>query len=149
MAIASLAMERVLKSSCELGLSKIIILETEYSQRYSMNLERAHKILISSLEQSNFSYLPELCFEKLSSFSGTDFEKIYAFSTEENIELLQKPRVESTHNLLVIGPEGGFSRTDLALLKDLPKLSFHQLETPIMRSPTAVSYCLGYLGAFC
>ncbi len=143
------AMDAVLRSSCELNFSKIIILETSYSQKYPVNHERAKKILISSLEQSNCAYLPKLEFLHLKDLKGLSFSGIYTFTTEiNNQNLVNREKIER-RNLVIIGPEGGFSDEDLEELRDLPNNKFFKLDLPIMRAPTAVSCSLGYLKAFC
>lgn len=142
------AMDAVLKSSCELGLSQIIILKTSFSQKYQLNYERALKIMISSLEQSNFPYLPKLKMSSIEDLESFKFKKTYSFTTEMNTVGAESMNTAEGDNLLVIGPEGGFSDEDLDLLGKLSGNRFCRVELPIMRAPTAVSCCLGYLKAF-
>ncbi len=141
------ALELVLKQSCELGFSKIYIVETGFSQRYKLNDERIEKILISGIEQSNNLYLPEVIEVKMTDLPFEEYDKIIHFSTD--IEPLAIVGKKLRRGLIVIGPEGGFTPDEEEFIGDLPNVTKHKLGTNIMRTPTAVScamgYCLGQL----
>ncbi len=141
------AMDLVLKESCELGFDKIMVLETDHSQHYKLNLERANKLLISGIEQANNLFLPELSQLKLNDLDISVYENIVLFSTLGGKEAKVDLRAGKT--LVVIGPEGGFSADEEKFLKNLSeKVSPIMLQTNIMRTPTAISCAVGYcLGA--
>ena len=54
------ALELSLKQAVELGFRKIYLIRSEYSQTRLPEAERLESLLISSLEQSNSPYIPEI-----------------------------------------------------------------------------------------
>jgi len=54
------ALELSLKQAVELGFKKIYLIRAQYSQTRLPETERLESLLISALEQSNASYLPEI-----------------------------------------------------------------------------------------
>lgn len=144
------AMDDVLKSSCELGVETIYILTTERSQKYELNLKRAKKILISGIEQSNHPYLPELIELNLNELEWDKYANTYLFTLIDDAEITEsKPLPENKKNLIIIGPEGGFSKNDLEVFPNIVRSSAIQLNFPILRAPTAFNCALGYLQAYC
>lgn len=140
------ALDLIIKQSCELGISEINILETEFSQRYSLNHDRLNKLLIAGIEQSNNPFLPVINEITLDNFDLSSFTNTIYFSsikkTQKNVKLL------SGKTLLVLGPEGGFSLEEEMLLEKITNSLTLNLDTYIMRTPTAVACGVGfYLGA--
>lgn len=142
------AMDSVLKSSCELGVSEVIILNSEYSQTYPLNFQRIKKLFISGIEQSNNPFLPTVSVSSLDDLANKGFRESYLFSLKES-EDREQPKPQEGENLILIGPEGGFSEKDLIVISEISKLKTIKLDLPIMRAPTAFSCALGHLKAFC
>lgn len=140
------ALDLIIKQSCELGISEINILETEFSQRYPLNHERLNKLLIAGIEQSNNPFLPVINETTLENYDLSSFTNTIYFSSiqkkEKNIKLLLGK------TLLVLGPEGGFSPEEELFLGKITNSLTLNLDTYIMRTPTAVACGVGlYLGA--
>jgi 16S rRNA (uracil1498-N3)-methyltransferase len=139
------ALELSLKQLVEIGVKTIYLVESEFSQRYSFKEDRLKKILISALEQSNATHLPSVKEVKLENLTDLNFKNIFYFSsTRKKDELGLNP---SDSNLILIGPEGGFSSSEEDLLEKIEGLKTINLKTNIMRAPTAVAYCMGYCSA--
>lgn len=136
------ALELSLKQLVEIGVSDIYIVESEFSQRYPLKIERLNKLIESALEQSNGSYLPTISEIRFDELKNIEYKSLVYFSSistqETKIELSDKS------NLIVIGPEGGFSRTEELEISKFSNAHILNLKTNIMRAPTAVSFCLGY-----
>lgn len=136
------ALELSLKQAVEIGVKKIYIFESLYSQRYELKENRLKKLLIASIEQSNASYLPEIVSINFEDLFMLKNKKILYFSSIENKDELAVDK--NKINLVVIGPEGGLSKDEELRLNKLQNCKTINLPTNIMRAPTATSYCLGY-----
>jgi len=139
------AMDLVLKQAVELGIGKVYILETQYSQRYQINHERIRRILISAMEQSNNPYMPEILEADLNSLLTENYDSFSLFSLREaqNDNNLTENSIEKS--LIFIGPEGGFSSEEEEQILNTEITSAIHIPTNIMRAPTAVSCAVGYL----
>lgn len=118
-------MDFTIQKAVELGVTKITPLITSYSNvrldenKLDKKLDHWRKIIISACEQCGRNTLPELA----------DISKIddwYA-TTEADLKLLLAPDAESTLSELsekpqsitiVIGPEGGLSRSEIKSLEE-------------------------------
>lgn len=108
--------EWFIEKATEIGIDKIIPLQTEHSERTQLNRERLEKILISAIKQSQQPWMPELSdivtFPALinTEFSG---QKFIAFVDETHQKLLKSSCQPETDVLILIGPEGDFSKEEI------------------------------------
>jgi len=136
------AMDLIIKQCCELGIENIKVLETEFSQRYVMNQSRVEKLLISGIEQSNNPYLPKIEETKLEELKFSGYTNIIYFSSIGGH--LADKKLIAGKTLIIIGPEGGFSRMNflsnsLLIGRDSP---FKRLTLASLLSPkTRISPC--------
>lgn len=115
-------MEFFLEKSVEIGIDEITFLKTFHSERKNINLERCQKIVLSAAKQSLKAYLPEV--HDLVKF--TDFVKINHSETkliahcESDFERkeFQKFIQPKTNYLILIGPEGDFSKEEIQLAQE-------------------------------
>ena len=114
-------LEFFLEKATEIGIDEITFLQTFHSERKNIKLERIEKIVQSATKQSLKAYLPKINdLTKFNDFIKTDFEgftKCIAHC-EGDIErtplrnvLSEKPQ----KIVLLIGPEGDFSRDEIFL----------------------------------
>jgi 16S rRNA (uracil1498-N3)-methyltransferase len=141
------AMDLALKQCCELGINNITILNSEFSQRYEMKPERTSKLLISGIEQANNPYLPKLSEIEFRDINTDAYENIMYFSSNPKFanrgDSLQRGKT-----IIIIGPEGGFSTSEEDQIARLSKTRIINMDTEIMRTPTAVACGVGFfLGA--
>jgi 16S rRNA (uracil1498-N3)-methyltransferase len=138
------ALEMVLKEATELGIRRIYLVRAAYSQQKVPEADRLQKLLVSALEQSNAPFLPEILESNWQSIEWNEY----------GLKLLMDSQTEEcTHEvldffaptLLVVGPEGGFEKSELSYLHQRPGLEILNLPTPIMRTPTAVATGAGCL----
>lgn len=134
------ALDLVIKMAVELGINKLIIGETQFSQRYILKPERIESLIESAMEQSNNAY--KLIVE-FSNFKSLDFNfyesKICLSPTKQGRNC---GNIIKGTTLLIIGPEGGFSEEEEAFLEKKVTMKI-QLPTPILRTPTAVACGMG------
>lgn len=140
------AFEDIIKMAVELGIRNIYPLKSDFSQYDYVPSERVDRIIESALIQSNNYFKPVIHpQQKLENFLLNTSVKIYFFNslvgqTEEELRVN-----ESENGLLLIGPEGGFKKEEIELIRN--SLNSHEihLSTPILRAPTALCTGVGFL----
>lgn len=137
------ALELSLKQAVELGFRKIFLVRSQYSQTKLPETERIMSLLVSALEQSNSSYLPEIHSVSWNEIPANDYTEILMMDSQNETKKTHGQKM--TAALLIVGPEGGFSPEESALLHQLPKIRIVNLPTPILRTPTAVATGAGIL----
>lgn len=150
LAVSMIRRERfdlLVEKAVELGVDIIIPVETEYSrpfasESYSKLEERWQRIADQALSQCKRVFRCKinevLKIEEL--FKKTSFdEKIFFHLGKEKINSSAIKKNKS--HLFIIGPEGGFSDKELALL-DKEKISSYSLIDDILRTETAAFYVL-------
>ncbi len=139
------AFDLCLKMAVELGIKKIIPLESEFSQRYDLNLERADRLMIQALEQSNSLWLPELVAPTpIDKLDFTNYHHVIVMGVGQGLVPTQLPLLSGS-SLALVGPEGGFGATEeQALMKVAGAIGLH-LPCPILRTPTALAALAGVI----
>lgn len=139
------ALELALKHATELGVRKIFLVRAEYSQTKVPEAERLHSILESALEQANAPFLPEIVTCNWGQLPWGDYQSAVLMNSQQNQPQEASELRRSSQVLLIVGPEGGFSPQELNDFHTNKKIINLQLETPILRTPTAVATGLGFL----
>lgn len=142
------AMDLCLKQCVELGINKVYIGSTQYSQKYKINESRLQKILVSALEQSNAYFLPEVIFDtRLEDINTEVYDSAFLFGTrfkEKREETCEKNEVSTSNCIYFIGPEGGFSEEEEQLLSLKKNVQTIMFKSNILRATSAVSVAAGY-----
>jgi len=141
-------LDSILKQAAELGVRSIHLVKCEYSVAEPENQERMNALLQEACKQSRNPFLPEL---QLS------------LSLQEALVLVKKngwtgffgdvdngaPQKEkqAAHAAFFVGPEGGFSETETALLKQ--ELTGLNLGPYILRMETAAVAGIAVLRRIC
>ena len=112
-------MSSLIKQCVELGVWEITLLECEFSVSKPKDKDKAYfKEVISGGKQSGNPFFPKInslvAFNK--AFENCSFPKFYGAVPEENSYYSEKSLPENIS--LWIGPEGGFSPTEQALLQE-------------------------------
>lgn len=137
------ALELSLKQAVELGFRRIFLVRAAYSQTRLPERDRMTALLVSALEQSNSSFLPELVECDWKDISWNDYGTVLVFDSQKG-KTSPAPRRE-VPGLIVVGPEGGFSPGESAYFMSQPRAESLLLPTPILRTPTAVAAGAGVL----
>jgi len=153
-------MDYAIQKATELGVSRILPMYTEFSER-AFKTERQVKkmlhwqaIINGACEQCGQNYRPQICeptsIEKLAAPS-TDIKRFICHGSDNSRSLAYWSEEKMSHLQFVIGPEGGFSTTDLQILKNLNS-DFVRLGPRILRTETApvvaISLAQAYWGDF-
>ena len=114
--------EWFIEKAVEIGIDEITPVACRFSERKILKTERLQKIILSAAKQSLKAYLPKLNeltdFNKIAkcSFSG---DKFIAHCYESEKQLLQNAYEKQQNVIILIGPEGDFSKEEVELaIKD-------------------------------
>lgn len=132
-------LEFAIEKAVELDAWEICVFDADHSERSRLNEDRLHTQMVSAFKQSGRYFMPNLVIKKsleevLEYYA--DHHPIMAYLGEEKSE---KPE-ELTHsnNLLLVGPEGGFSKREADLVKSRDG-TFVTLGKNRLRAETAVA----------
>lgn len=109
-------LEWFIEKVTEIGIDEITPIVCRYSERKIIKSERLEKIIISASKQSEKAYFPTLnpicTFNDLIKNHQAQ-SKLIAHCYEDDKKLLQNEIIKSTDILILIGPEGDFSREEV------------------------------------
>jgi len=143
--------EWFLEKATELGIEEITPLLCRYSERKHLNHERCEKILMSAMKQSNRLYLPKLNeLTKFDTFLKNNLEGTKAIAHCEPCEKrsLNTFITSSQNPLMLIGPEGDFSKEEIeiAIARNFEAVSLGEkrlrTETAAVHVCSAVSFMM-------
>jgi len=111
----------LVEKATELGVRSIIPMICERTVRHNEHHERLVKIAVSAMKQSGRSFLPEIFFKTsvttlTASAEGYDLKLIPHEKTEQShfVDTVLQHHRDARSLLVLIGPEGGFTDTELA-----------------------------------
>jgi 16S rRNA (uracil1498-N3)-methyltransferase len=139
------ALELCLKEATELGFRRIYLIKSDFSQMRFPDKERTEKLLISALEQSNAPFLPEVIFTEWDQIPFNRYKRVLLLDSQTNDINSQGEILGGSEELLIVGPEGGFSAIEIQFLHSQSNIKVVNLPTPILRSPTAVATGAGIM----
>jgi len=120
--------EWFVEKAVEIGIDQISFLLCQKSERKTINLERLQKHAISAMKQSHQLILPILSpIENFFPFIKQTVadQKFIAYVDHENLHYLKDNIMKEKRYLMLIGPEGDFSKDELnhALENKFQKIS--------------------------
>lgn len=111
--------EWFLEKSTEIGIDMITPLICDHSERKKIRMDRFERIILSAVKQSLKAYLPVLNplvdFQEFISSEHPEEEFYIAHCHEQEKKKLIKEAGGKDSYLLLIGPEGDFSETEIQL----------------------------------
>jgi 16S rRNA (uracil1498-N3)-methyltransferase len=108
--------EWFVEKAIEIGVDQITFLECENSERIKIKLERIEKLAISAVKQSLKLTLPKIHqISTLGDFikNSNSSQKFIAYVDQANPDELSRLAKQKTDYIILIGPEGDFSRSEL------------------------------------
>lgn len=110
--------EWMVEKCVEIGVDSIVFLECRYSERKQLKFERLEKIAVSAMKQSLKAKLPQISgmvsFDEFISSIPEESGKYIAYCIEkENYPLFVDVLEFSRDVILIIGPEGDFSKEEV------------------------------------
>jgi 16S rRNA (uracil1498-N3)-methyltransferase len=144
--------EWCLEKGVELGLREFIPLLSERSEG-RFNAERAHRVAVAALKQSQRAYLPALhdpvSLDMLTGRFGSFHSVFFCHedvSDENSLARFLKASPASGRTLILIGPEGGFSADELRRALDAGATAV-SLGSARLRAETAAVAALVLVGS--
>lgn len=130
--------EILLEKATELGVKEIHPIIMERSVKTSINIDRCNKILISAAKQSRRSFFPILHQPKdlQTLLNSNEGFKYYACHLNADFTLFSYKSALRYPSNVIIGPEGGFSKTETNIMKN-KRVSFFHLGNRRLRAETA------------
>ncbi|GHV67090.1 ribosomal RNA small subunit methyltransferase E [Bacteroidia bacterium] len=111
-------MDWLLEKCVEIGIDEVTLFTTEHSVRRTLKLERLEKVMIAAMKQSLKAYLPTLNpivdFRTFIDSCG-DGQKFIAHCHSGEKKRLHEVYIKGEDALILIGPEGDFSETEIEL----------------------------------
>ncbi len=135
--------EWFLEKATEIGIHSITPLKCFNSERRKINIERWEKILKTAMKQSLKSYLPKIAeltdFQQFIKNCPADLNKLIGYCGEDDLPHVKNKIISREGNLIVIGPEGDFSKEefDLAVANGFMGISLGKSR---LRTETAAIY---------
>jgi 16S rRNA (uracil1498-N3)-methyltransferase len=137
--------EWFLEKATEIGVTEITPIICEHSERKVINAERYQKIIQSAMKQSLKAYLPVL-------HPAVSFKKFLSENRPEKLQLIahceesEKKSIKSVLNpnesvLILIGPEGDFSKKEIKLAKKQSIIPVSLGESRLRTETAAVTAC--------
>lgn len=140
--------ELVLQKATELGIKKIIPLQTQHAvvkiQDFSNKKQRYETIVKEASEQSERIFLPEIAeMTDIYKINYHDYDVVLtAYARQEKMSLFEEIKdIDRLKKILIlIGPEGGFSKKEIEYLEEVSHLI--SLGDTILRSETAAIFLI-------
>ncbi len=128
--------EWIAEKATELGVSHIIPIVSERSEKKDINIERINKIIIEAAEQSGRGTIPVLCQVTDLTNAIIKYAHIKSVAWDPFATKFSSKDVDSSLGAY-IGPEGGWSHQELNLFKQ-HGIEIRSLGPQVLRSETAV-----------
>ncbi len=135
-------MEWIVQKATELGVSKIVPILSERSEKKGFNLERARKIAVEASEQCGRADVPVI--EDSQELLDVGFDKnILTVAFDRSGLPIDGKLVSKDYNLttIFIGPEGGWSEREIEKFKEA-KVEIFSLGELTLRAETAAVVAL-------
>jgi 16S rRNA (uracil1498-N3)-methyltransferase len=133
-------LEFAIEKCVELGAARIILFKGDHSEKVKVRIDRAEAAAKSAMKQSLRFYLPEIVMEDNLRIALNKYSKgnivIAADETKGGEEKLKTVDNSGAGYLLVIGPEGGFSKSERVALDDAGAITY-SLGSKRLRTETA------------
>lgn len=139
--------EWFLEKAVELGVTEVIPMLSDHSERKVIKSDRLQQIMVSAMKQSLSGQLPLLHpltdFRQVLSIAANYPTRLIAYCGASNLIPIYRAIPSATDTILLIGPEGDFSETEY-LLATTNQLTGITLGTRRLRTETAALNALQY-----
>lgn len=150
--LKSARLDYMAQKACEMGVRRLRPVMTRHTVAGRVNLDRLRANVIEAAEQCELTSLPDVLepvdFERM--IADWDVGRQLVFCDEVAAgqpSLAALARLKSGPVGLLVGPEGGFSADERALLLSVPFVTVLPLGPRILRADTAAVAALGLLQA--
>lgn len=134
-------LEFAVEKAVELDTWEICIFDADHSERSRINEDRIRAIALSAFKQSKRRWLPEIVIKKSLDEVLDHYSNHYLLTAHVPEDPVQPKTLQQKENLLLVGPEGGFSDREIELCEQR-KTEFISLGNNRLRAETAVTAML-------
>jgi len=135
--------EWIAQKATELGVSHIIPIVSDRSEKKDLNIERINKIIIEAAEQSGRGTLPVLCAVTDLASAIENYSYVKSIAWDPNATKFVSQDIDINLGVY-IGPEGGWTTNELELFTQ-HGINIRSLGPQILRSETAVIAVISHL----
>ncbi|MFN1836128.1 16S rRNA (uracil(1498)-N(3))-methyltransferase [Balneola sp. MJW-20] len=134
-------LEFAVEKAVELGAWEICLFEADHSERSRVKMERIESIVLSAFKQSKRSWLPAVRFMGSLDEVLDHYKDHHPLMASMDTDPERPTDLKNKKNLLLVGPEGGFSDREIELVikKNATLLSLGKNR---LRAETAVTAIL-------
>mgnify|MGYP003531343988 CR=1 FL=1 len=136
--------EWFLEKATEIGIDEVKLFASYHSERRTANVERFKKIIVAAMKQSVKSKMPVIedivAFDKLVR-QNYDGQKFIAWIDDDVTEQLCDLYRKGENALVLIGPEGDFSKEEVELAKEYGFVPVSLGEARLRTETAAVVAC--------
>ena len=113
--------EWFVEKAVEIGVSRIILTQTQRTEKSRLKEDRLHKIIVSAMKQSKNLYLPEVIIGQSwkDLIQSTDYGDKYIAHCEDPDTHLAKVCDPSKDCIVAVGPEGDFTPQEITSAVEL------------------------------
>jgi len=130
-------LEFAVEKAVELGVHKIIIFEADHSQKANVREDRLQNTAISAMKQSVRFFRPEIFIEdSIEDAISNHVNDEYLVVADETLDKSQSLPTEKNNYVVVVGPEGGFSKNEREYLKNREPI-YYSMNKHRLRTETA------------
>ena len=139
-------MEWVVEKATELGVSKIVPIISDRSEKKGFNIERARKIAVEASEQCGRADVPEIREVENLEASIKNYSSAVVFDSSgiTKGDPWPEPSGQRSPLVIFIGPEGGWTSKEIERFKK-EKMEIFSLGNLILRAETAAITALATL----
>lgn len=110
-------LEFAAEKAVELGAWEICIFNADHSERSRINEDRLQSIVLSAFKQSKRRWLPEVTYQNSLDEVFEYYPNYHPVMAHVEAGAHQPENLSHDKNLLLVGPEGGFSEREVELAK--------------------------------
>ncbi|MBD3616174.1 MAG: 16S rRNA (uracil(1498)-N(3))-methyltransferase [Gracilimonas sp.] len=134
-------LEFAVEKAVELDAWEICVFDADHSERSRVNEERLRSIVLSAFKQSKRYWLPKVVYKDSLDEVFKDYQGFNPVMAHMEVEENRADKLNEGNNLLLVGPEGGFSDREIELAKE-NGTAFISLGKYRLRAETAVTAIL-------
>ncbi len=114
--------EWFLEKATEIGIDEITPILCEHSERKIIKTERLEKVMVAAAKQSLKAFMPKLnkatSFKDFIASANKPVSCFIAHCEDTPKKLLKKAYLPNSDTLILIGPEGDFSRSEIQMAQE-------------------------------
>ncbi|MFD2533244.1 RsmE family RNA methyltransferase [Gracilimonas halophila] len=134
-------LEFAVEKAVELDAWEICVFNGDHSERSKINQDRLQSIALSAFKQSKRRWLPEIIYKNSLREVMDHYTGYHPIMAHVESEVNKSSKLTTQNNLMLVGPEGGFSDREVAFAKE-KGAKFISLGKNRLRAETAVTATL-------